>query len=73
MVPVPLVVCPPDQLLKIMELIRMNENNYLTPELIEKLKTFHNSLTEDQRSKLQKQLPFVDETQIQALKKMILK
>jgi DNA-binding transcriptional MerR regulator len=62
-----------DQLLKILELIRMNENNYLTPKLVEKLKTFHDSLTEDQKSKLKKQQPLVNETQIQALKKMILK
>lgn len=51
----------------------MNENNYLTPELVEKLKTFHSSLTEDQKSKLKKQLPLANEIQIQALKKMILK
>lgn len=62
-----------DQLLKIMELIRMNENKYLTPELVEKLKTFHDSLTEAQKSNLRKQLPLVDDTQIQALRKMILK
>ncbi|GBF31817.1 transcriptional regulator [Desulfocucumis palustris] len=62
-----------DQLLKILELIRMKENNYLTPGLVEKLKAFHSSLTEDQKSRLQKKLPLVNETQIQALKKMILK
>jgi len=62
-----------EQLLKILELIRMNENNYLTPELVEKLKAFHSSLTEDQKSKLKKQLPRVDETKVKALKKMILK
>lgn len=62
-----------DQLLKILELIRMNENNYLKPELVEKLKASYSSLTEDQKSKLQKQLPLVDEKQIQTLKEMILK
>jgi len=62
-----------DQLLKILELIRMNESKYLTPELVEKLKTFRDCLTEDQKSNLQKQLPLVDETHIQALRKMILK
>ncbi|MFZ5966463.1 MAG: MerR family transcriptional regulator [Bacillota bacterium] len=45
-----------DQLLKIMELIRMNENNYLTPELVEKMRAFLNSLTEEQKSKLQKKM-----------------
>ncbi|MDQ7096643.1 MerR family transcriptional regulator [Desulfosporosinus sp. PR] len=62
-----------DQLLKILELIRMNENNYLTPELVEKLKAFHDNLTADQKSRLKMQLPLVNEAQIQALKKMILK
>ena len=62
-----------DQLLKIMELIRMDETNYLTPEMVEKMRAFHNSLTEEKKSKLQKQLPIVGETQRQALKKMILK
>lgn len=61
------------QLLKIMELIRMNENNYLTPELVEKLKALHNSLTEEKKSKLKKHLPLIDETQRQALRKMLLK
>ncbi len=62
-----------DQSLKIMELIQMNESNYLTPALVEKLKAFHNSLREEKKSKLQKQLPLVDETQRQALQKIILK
>ncbi|MGA8942766.1 MAG: MerR family transcriptional regulator [Thermoactinomyces sp.] len=62
-----------DQLFKIMELIRMNESNYLTPELVEKLKAFHKNLTEEMKSKLKKHLPHVDETQRQALRKMILK
>lgn len=62
-----------DQLLKIMELIRMNESNYLTPDLVEKLKAFHNSLTEEKKSTLQKHLLLIDETQRQALQKMILK
>jgi hypothetical protein len=36
-----------DQLLKIIELIRMNESNYLTPELVEKMKALLNSLSEN--------------------------
>ncbi|MGE7759689.1 MerR family transcriptional regulator [Peribacillus sp. NPDC097895] len=62
-----------DQLLKIMELIRMNESNYLTPELVEKMRAYLNSLTEEKKLKLKKMLPLVDETQKQALQKMILK
>ncbi|AOT69274.1 MerR family transcriptional regulator [Geosporobacter ferrireducens] len=62
-----------DQLLKIMELIRMNESNYLVPELVEKMRAFLNSLTEEKNLKLKKMLPLVDETQKQALQKMILK
>lgn len=62
-----------DQLLKIMELIRMNENNFLTPELVEKMRAFLNSLTEEKKLKMKKMLPLVDETQKQALQKMILK
>ena len=62
-----------DQLLKTLELIRMDENNYLTPEKVEKLKTFQNRLTEDQKSNLNKQLPLIKESQVQALRKMILK
>lgn len=62
-----------DQLLKIMELIRMNENNYLTPELVENLKAFHTNHKEEMKAKLQKHLPVVDETKRQALRKMILK
>ncbi|MGV7003120.1 MerR family transcriptional regulator [Priestia megaterium] len=62
-----------DQLLKIMELIRMNESNYLTPELVEKMRASLNSLTEEKKLKLKKMLPLVDETQKQALQKMIIK
>ncbi|SFG92523.1 DNA-binding transcriptional regulator, MerR family [Desulfotomaculum arcticum] len=62
-----------DQLLKIMELIRMNENNYLTPERIEKMRAFLSSLTEEKKAKMRKMLPLVDETQKQALQKRILK
>jgi hypothetical protein len=32
-----------------MELIRMNESNYLTPELVEKMRASLNSLTEEKR------------------------
>ncbi len=45
-----------DQLLKIMEVIRMNESNYLAPELVEKMRAFLNSLTEEQKSTLQKKM-----------------
>ena len=62
-----------DHLLKIMELIRMNESNYLAPELVEKMRAFLNSLTEEKKLKLKKMLPLVDETQKQALQKMIFK
>ena len=62
-----------DQLLKIMELIRMNESNYLAPELVEKMRGFLNSLTEEKKLKLKKMLPLVDETQKQVLQKTILK
>ncbi|MBT2668051.1 MerR family transcriptional regulator [Bacillus sp. ISL-4] len=62
-----------DQLLKIMELIRMSESNYLTPELVEKMRASFNSLTEEKKLKLKKMLPLVDETQKQALQKMIIK
>jgi len=62
-----------DQLLKIMELIRMNKNNYLTPELVEKMKASLNSLTEEKKLKLKKMLPLVDKTKKQALQKMIIK
>jgi MerR family transcriptional regulator, thiopeptide resistance regulator len=62
-----------DQLLKIMELIRMNESNYFTPELVEKMRAFLGSLPEEKKIKLKKMLPLVDETQKQALQKMILK
>jgi len=62
-----------DQLLNILEAIRMNERNYLTPDLIEKLKTFQTSLTEEQKSRMREKLSLVEETQMQALKKMVLK
>lgn len=62
-----------DQLLKIMELIRMNDSNYLTPELVEKMRASLNSLTEEKKLKLKKMLPLVDEPQKQALQKMIIK
>lgn len=60
-----------DQLLKIMELIRMNERNYLTPELVEKMRATLNSLTEEKKIKLKKMLTIVDETQKQALQKRL--
>ncbi|MHB8072498.1 MerR family transcriptional regulator [Desulfosporosinus fructosivorans] len=62
-----------DQLLKIMELIRMNESNYLAPVMVEKMRALLNSLTEEKKLKLKKMLPLVDETQKQSLQKMILK
>lgn len=62
-----------DQLLKIMELIRMNEKNYLTPELVEKMRATLNNLTEEKKLKLKKMLTIVDETQKQTLQKMIIK
>lgn len=62
-----------DQLLKIMELIRMNESNYITPELVERMRASLNNLTEEKRLKLKKMLPLVDETQKQTLQKMIIK
>ena len=51
----------------------MNESNYLTPELVEKMRASLNSLTEEKKLKLKKMLPLVDETQKQALQKMIIK
>ncbi|NEY18929.1 MerR family transcriptional regulator [Bacillus ginsengihumi] len=62
-----------DQLLKIMELIRMNESNYITPELVERMRASLNNLTEEKKLKLKKMLPLVDETQKQTLQKMIIK
>lgn len=62
-----------EQLLKIMELIRMNESNYLAPELVEKMRAFLYSLTEEKKLKLKKMLPLVNAPQKQALQKMILK
>ena len=62
-----------EQLLKIMELIRMNESNYLAPEMIEKMRAFFNTLSEEKIAKMKKMLPLVDETQKQTLRKMILK
>lgn len=62
-----------DQLIKIMELIRMNERNYITPELAEKMRAFLKDLPEEKKSKLKKMLPLINETQKQALQKMILK
>ncbi|TGE39378.1 MerR family transcriptional regulator [Desulfosporosinus fructosivorans] len=62
-----------DQLLKIMELIRMNESNYLAPVMVEKMRVLLNSLTEEKKLMLKKMLPLVDETQKQSLQKMILK
>ena len=62
-----------DQLINIFKTIRMNERNYLTPDLIEKLKTIQSSLTEEQKSRLREKLSLVNETQMQALKKMVLK
>ena len=62
-----------DQLLKIMELIRMNESNFLTPELVKKMSVHLNSLTEEKKLKLKKMLPLVDESQKQALQKIISK
>ena len=51
----------------------MNESNYLTPELVEKMWASLNSLTEEKKLKLKKMLPLVDETHKQALQKMIIK
>ncbi|MEH6939196.1 MerR family transcriptional regulator [Bacillus sp. JJ664] len=62
-----------DQILKIMELIRMNESNYLKPELVEKLRALLDSLPEEKKLKMKKMLPLVDATKIQALQKMNLK
>ena len=62
-----------DQLLNILEAIRKNGRSYLTPELIEKLKTFKTRPTEEQKSRLSEKLSLVEEAQMQALKKMVLK
>ena len=62
-----------DQLLKILELIRMNESNYLKPELIEKMRALLESLPEEKKLKMKKMLPLVNETKKQALQKMNLK
>ncbi|MET3194696.1 MerR family transcriptional regulator [Gottfriedia sp. OAE603] len=62
-----------DQLLKILELIRMNESNYLKPELVEKMRALLDRLPEEKKLKMKKMLPLVDETKKQALKKMNLK
>lgn len=45
----------PDQLFKIMEVIRMNEKNYMSPEQVEKLKNINDSLTDEQKIKMQEQ------------------
>lgn len=62
-----------DQLIKIMELIRMNESNYLAPEQVEKMRALLHNLPEEKKLKLKKTLSLVDETQKKALQKMILK
>lgn len=62
-----------EQLFRILEVIRMNESNRLTTELVEKMKAYHNSLTEEQKTKLQKQLPLIKKEQLEALQKMIRK
>ncbi|WP_430509314.1 MerR family transcriptional regulator [Gottfriedia solisilvae] len=48
-----------DQLLKILELIRMNESNYLKPELIEKMRALLESLPEEKKLKMKKMLPLL--------------
>ena len=62
-----------DQILKIMELIRMNESNYLKPELVEKMRALLDSLQEEKKIKMKKMLLLVDATKKQALQKMNLK
>lgn len=62
-----------DQLLKTMEMIRMDERNYLTPELAEKMRAFLGSLTEERKQKMKSLLPQVDESQKQALRKKLFK
>lgn len=62
-----------DQLLKIMELIRMNESDFITTELIEKMRASLKSLSEEKKAKLKEMLPLVDEKQKQALRKGISK
>jgi MerR family transcriptional regulator, thiopeptide resistance regulator len=62
-----------DQLLKIMELIRMNESDFLKTELIEKMRASLKSLPEEKKTKLKEMLPLLDEKQKQALRKEISK
>jgi hypothetical protein len=62
-----------DQLLKIIKLIRMNESDSLTTELIEKMRASLKSLPEEKKTKLKEMLPLVDEKQKQALRKGISK
>jgi DNA-binding transcriptional MerR regulator len=62
-----------ERLMQIMELIRMNERRYLTPELVEKLKTLQSNLAEETKSGLKTHLLRIDEAQRQNLRKMIFK
>lgn len=42
-----------DQLFKLLEVIRMDGSNYLTPDQIEKIKALNNSLTDAQKTEMQ--------------------
>jgi len=43
-----------EQFIKLIEVIRMNGQNYLTPEQITKMKAVNNSFTDDQKAQMQK-------------------
>jgi MerR family transcriptional regulator, thiopeptide resistance regulator len=44
-----------DKLFKLMEVIQMNGQNYLTPDQVEKMKALNNGFTDEQKSEMQKQ------------------
>lgn len=44
-----------DKLFKLMEVIQMNGQNYLTPEQVDKMKNLNNQFTDEQKADMQKQ------------------
>lgn len=44
-----------DKLFKLMEVIQMNGQNYLTPDQVEKMKALNNGFTEEQKAEMKKQ------------------
>lgn len=45
----------PNQIFKLMEVIKMNGQNYLTPEQAEKIKALNNGFTDKQKSEMKRQ------------------